>query len=175
MKLSPSAASTFINLQTVSYTHLDVYKRQVDVSGNEFGGIEVSKGAVVETMPKLTGTAANLKNDTEEAGKPTVWIDKVSELTTAVVAVSGLNEGAAEKDQAHFYLKAPVVDTVDVSNLEELESALLNADIKEINITADITSDKTCLLYTSIPMKNWLQKSKAISPISSTSFLRDLC
>ena len=76
----------------------------VDVSGNEFGGIEVSKGTVVETMPKLTGTAANLKNDTEEAGKPTVWIDKVSELTTAVVAVSGLNEGAAEKDQAHFYL-----------------------------------------------------------------------
>ena len=48
--------------------------------------------------------AENLKNDTEEDGKPTVWIDKVSELTNAVVAVSGLNEGSTEKDQAHFYL-----------------------------------------------------------------------
>ena len=115
----------------------------VDVSGNEFGGIEVSKGTGVETTPKLSGTAANLKNDTEEEGKPTVWIDKVSELTKDVVAVSGLNEGSTEKDQAHFYLAAPVIDTVDVSNLEELEKALENIDIRIINITQDIVSDKT--------------------------------
>ena len=76
----------------------------VDVSGNEFGGIEVSKGSGVESIPKLIGSAENLKNDTEEDGKPTVWIDKVSELTSAVVVVSGLNEGFTEKDQAHFYL-----------------------------------------------------------------------
>ena len=85
----------------------------VDVSGNAFGGIEVSKGTGVETTPKLSGTAANLKNDTEEEGKPTVWIDKVSELTNAVVEVSGLNEGSTEKDQAHFYLGAAPTVTED--------------------------------------------------------------
>ena len=115
----------------------------VDVSGNEFGGIEVAKGSLVETMPKLSGAAENLKNDTEEKGKPTVWIDKVSELTNAVVEVTGLNESASEKDQAHFYLQAPIADTADVSDLQELEEALQNADIKLINITQDISSDKT--------------------------------
>ena len=77
----------------------------VDVSGNEFGRIEVAKGAEAVTTPKLKGTAANLKNDTEQSSKkPTIWIDKVSELTTAVVEVSGLNEKEAERDQVYFYL-----------------------------------------------------------------------
>ena len=115
----------------------------VDVSGNEFGGIEVSRGVDVETAPKLTGSAENLKNDTEESGKPTVWIDKVSELTTAVVEVSGLNEGETEKDQAHFYLHAPVADHADVSTQQELEAALANEDVKVIYITADIAVDAT--------------------------------
>ena len=76
----------------------------VDVSGNEFGGIEVAKGEGVATMPKLTGTSANLKNDTQGVGKPTVWIDKVSELTTAVVEVSGMQELSAGNDQTYFFL-----------------------------------------------------------------------
>ena len=77
----------------------------VDVSGNEFGGIEVSKGTHVTGTPKLTGSAENLKNDTEEKGKPTIWIDKVSELTNSVVDISGMYEyNEAEKDQTHYFL-----------------------------------------------------------------------
>ena len=113
----------------------------VDVSGNEFGGIEVAKGVDATTTPKLKGAAENLKNDSEAAtGKPTVWIDKVSELTTSVVEVSGLHELAADKDQMYFFLEAV---TADVADLQELEAALANEKIRVINITADIESDKT--------------------------------
>lgn len=88
----------------------------VDVSGNEFGGIEVAKGVDATTMPKLKGTAANLKNDTEQSsGKPTIWIDKVSELTAAVVEVSGLNEKEVERDQLYFYLGEVPIDSDDSS------------------------------------------------------------
>ena len=117
----------------------------VDVSGNEFGGIEVSKGQLAEKQPKLTGTAANLKNDTEqESGKPTIWIDKVSELTTAVVEVSGLREVPADKDQMYYFLyEEQKENTASVGTLEELEAALINPDIEVINIVEDIESNKT--------------------------------
>ena len=77
----------------------------VDVSGNEFGGIEVSKGSGVETTPNLKGAAENLKNDSESLSNPTIWIDKVSELTDSVVEITGLNKSQpAEKDQMYFFI-----------------------------------------------------------------------
>ena len=116
----------------------------VDVSGNEFGGIEVAKGVDATTMPKLKGTAANLKNDTEQSGKPTIWIDKVSELTTAVVEVSGLNEKAAEKDQMHYFLgEIPYATTAEAASQAELEAALADSRIETIYLTGDFTVDKT--------------------------------
>ena len=116
----------------------------VDVSGNEFGGIEVAKGVDATTMPKLKGTAANLKNDTEQSGKPTIWIDKVSELTTAVVEVSGLNEKAAEKDQMHYFLgEIPYETTAEAASQAELEAALADSRIETIYLTGDFTVDKT--------------------------------
>ena len=116
----------------------------VDVSGNEFGGIEVAKGVDATTMPKLKGTAANLKNDTEQSGKPTIWIDKVSELTSAVVEVSGLNEKAAEKDQMHYFLgEIPYETTAEAASQAELEAALADSRIETIYLTSDFTVDKT--------------------------------
>ncbi len=117
----------------------------VDVSGNEFGGIEVAKGVDATTMPKLMGTAANLKNDTEQSTKkPTIWIDKVSELTTAVVEIEGLNEVAQENDQVYFYLgQAPFETTAEVASQEALLDALADARIETILVTSDITLDQT--------------------------------
>ena len=117
----------------------------VDVSGNEFGGIEVSKGVGVETMPKLTGTSENLKNDNESADNPTVWIDKVSELTAAVVDVTGLSSvEKSEKDQMHFFLNSENDGTsVTVTDEEGLKATLENGDIKIINVSGIIEpSDK---------------------------------
>ena len=114
----------------------------VDVSGNEFGGIEVSKGTGVETMPKLTGSAENLKNDNESAENPTVWIDKVSELTESVVELSGMSKAErSEKDQLHFFLNAENDGTsVTVTDAEGLEAALANGDIKTITVSGAIES-----------------------------------
>lgn len=50
----------------------------IDVSGNEFGGIEVSKGQGVTTEPQLIANEASFVNTTEEHGKPTIWEDGVS-------------------------------------------------------------------------------------------------
>ena len=59
----------------------------------------------MESSPRLIGETANLKNDSEASSKkPTVWIDKVSELTKAVVEITGMNEVEKENDQLYFYL-----------------------------------------------------------------------
>ena len=150
-----------VTLKNISVTGADggilvngaevVIEGVVDVSGNEFGGIEVSKGYGVESMPKLIGSAENLKNDTEEDGKPTVWIDKVSELTNAVVAISGLNEVPADNDQTYFFLRqSPAETTANVSSQQELEAALANEDIKVINILTELTLDKTLVVNRSV-------------------------
>ena len=150
-----------VTLKNISVTGADggilvngaevVLEGVVDVSGNKFGGIEVSKGYGVESMPKLIGSAENLKNDTEEDGKPTIWIDKVSELTNAVVAISGLNEVPADNDQTYFFLRQnPTETTANVSNQQELEAALANEDIKVINILTELTLDKTLVVNRSV-------------------------
>ena len=150
-----------VTLKNISVTGADggilvngaevVLEGVVDVSGNKFGGIEVSKGYGVESMPKLIGSAENLKNDTEEDGKPTIWIDKVSELTNAVVAISGLNEVPADNDQTYFFLRQnPTETTANVSNQQELEASLANEDIKVINILTELTLDKTLVVNRSV-------------------------
>ena len=77
----------------------------VDVSGNEFGGIEMSKGVYVETSPKLIGSVINLKNSSESTLNPTIWIDKVSEISSEVVEIADMyNVHVSEKDQLHFFI-----------------------------------------------------------------------
>ncbi len=127
----------------------------VDVSGNEFGGIEVSKGADVMSMPKLTGDASNLRNDAESAANPTVWIDKVSELTSAVVEVSGLDRvDKSEKDQEYYFVNGiPSSMQAQASNTEELSSALLDPEIKVVTITGEIAADEALSVDRSIVIK----------------------
>ena len=48
--------------------------KNLDVSGNTFGGIEVSKGAKASEGSTLT-VSGTITNTTEEYGKPTIWID----------------------------------------------------------------------------------------------------
>lgn len=127
----------------------------VDVSGNEFGGIEVSKGAEIQTSPKLKGSASNLKNDSESASKPTVWIDKVSALTESVVEVSGLEKiDISEKDQAHFFINGiPESMQAEASTPEELSDAVSNPEIKVITITDEITADEALSINRSVVIK----------------------
>ncbi|NLY45277.1 MAG: hypothetical protein GX053_04720, partial [Tissierella sp.] len=46
----------------------------IDVSGNQFGGIEVSKGIAVGLKSSVLTVNGKLVNNTEESGEPTIWL-----------------------------------------------------------------------------------------------------
>lgn len=73
---------------------------EIDVSGNGFGGIEVSKSAgVTQVSPVLRVQGAIIKNTTEKYAKPTIWIDG----DVGEVEASGFTE-ANINGQRQFYL-----------------------------------------------------------------------
>ena len=80
-------------LETVSYTHLDVYKRQVMSRLNEIFGSNVFNDSVMkECLPKATYKA--LKKTIEEG--------KELELSVAEVVASAMKDWAIEKGATHF-------------------------------------------------------------------------
>lgn len=119
---------------------------EVDVSGNESGGIEVSKGAGELGEPKLT-VNGNVTYDEESKTKPVIWIDGFSyngesDLGTAVVDLKKGNNlyGRVSEinNQQYFYTAKAYGSTVDVSNLGGLKEALKDNQIQTINITESI-------------------------------------
>ena len=70
----------------------------IDVSGNEFGGIEVSKGSGVETEPVLNITGAELLNSDEASAIPTIWEDEIGNVD-AVKRVVGYGEMKVDYNQ----------------------------------------------------------------------------
>ena len=93
----------------------------IDVSGNEFGGIEVSQGENVSETPKLDISGATLVNESESFEKklPTIWEDGVEEShTTWVTGVEDLNHYVYNengKSQIHYYLSPIEAENVDLS------------------------------------------------------------
>lgn len=47
----------------------------IDISGNSFGGIEVSKSSNEDLQSSALTISEKIENTTEEYGKPTIWID----------------------------------------------------------------------------------------------------
>lgn len=86
----------------------------VDVSGNEFGGIEVSKGLNVTNDPKLTITGTIFNSD-EAIALPTVWEDEVEgrvSSTTLKLINIGIN------GQQQYYLEESNTIPVELRGLE---------------------------------------------------------
>lgn len=118
----------------------------VDVSGNEFGGIEVSKGKEVDSDNLKLTVNGTVKYDEETKTEPVIWIDKYAcgkedggSLSTKVVKFENgheLNGREVCKGDQHqyFYTKEAYV-----SNLPTLMSALENNSIDTINITESIS------------------------------------
>lgn len=81
----------------------------IDVSGNTFGGIEVSKG-VGESLAAsvLNINGATLINTTEEYGKPTVWVDGETDDVGVVNGAENMTMIIFTKEdgnkQKHYYL-----------------------------------------------------------------------
>ena len=116
----------FANNSTITLTGT------IDVSGNEFGGIEVSNG-----NPVLNATEATLVNTTEEFKKPTIWTDKTP---NAVVNVKDMFENKYVKDeQIQYYLDEEYTKIANVSTIDELNAALSDNTIETIYLNNDIT------------------------------------
>ena len=96
LKLTGGYAALYANGSTVNL-------KNVDVSGNNVGGIEISKGSGVERAPilNITGTFAN---DSEAYGKPTVWEDS---LNGYIITGRLFTQSSAVVDtQIQYYLDA---------------------------------------------------------------------
>ena len=113
-------------------------KGTIDVSGNAFGGIEVSKGSELERMPSLDATEATLVNTDEKVTLPTVWEDGVTDCVTLdLVKVTGVKEG-----QVFYFNEMP---EVNVTNVEEMEHALAT-NLEVINVTEDFETDHSIIV-----------------------------
>lgn len=80
-------------------------KGTIDVSGNEFGGIEVSKGKGEGLSdPSLDVTGANFVNTTEAYGKPTMWEDIIKGKITG--AEKFTSNDKVKTEQVQYYINA---------------------------------------------------------------------
>lgn len=128
-KLSGGNAGIIVNAATLTL------EGTIDVSGNTFGGIEVSKG-VAEGLSAgvLNINGATLINTTEEYGKPTIWIDGNTDDVGIVNGAESMT--MIEKDgQKQYYLDAS--HAVDPSLSENSEES---ANVAETYTKEDLLS-----------------------------------
>ena len=77
----------------------------IDVSGNEFGGIEVSKSSNTQLQPStLNINGATIVNTTEEFRKPTIWIDGAEDGNVVNGAESMFATTELVENQIQYYL-----------------------------------------------------------------------
>ena len=96
----------------------------LNVSGNTFGGIEVSKGVVATIGSKLT-INGTLTNTTEEYGKPTVWIDGEND-GNSVVGKDLFENSEVKVDQIQYYLVEE--NSITPETTEDSEEAEINEE-----------------------------------------------
>ena len=82
----------------------------IDISGNSFGGIEVSKGTASGLQSSLLDISnAKIINNSEEYGKPTIWIDGITDDIGKVIGANNMTQIIFTKEdgtqQIHYYLK----------------------------------------------------------------------
>lgn len=94
----------------------------IDVSGNKFGGIEVSKGSASGLgNATLNVNGATLVNTTEEYGKPTIWTDGEGNTVNGVESMFANSE--VKPNQVQYYLvEANSRDSIDVSLEQKLQA-----------------------------------------------------
>jgi phage host-nuclease inhibitor protein Gam len=144
IKLTGGDAALLVNGSEVTLTGA------IDVSGNEFGGIESSKGVGVEKDPKLTVTGATFTNTSEAYGLPTIWEDQITGTVVVADEQFTVNEEVRE-GQVQYYLDAqnavdPNAHIANVKDLEEFKAALADASKSLINLTADFTTTEKILV-----------------------------
>jgi adenosine/AMP kinase len=103
IKLTGGDAALLVNGSEVTLTGA------IDVSGNEFGGIESSKGVGVEKDPKLTVTGATFTNTSEAYGLPTIWEDQVEGTVVVADEQFILEKKIAKRKTLTILVQAPMM------------------------------------------------------------------
>ena len=104
VKISGCNAAIIVNGATVTLNGT------IDVSGNTFGGIEVSKGAASGlSAGVLNINGATLINTTEAYGKPTIWIDGNTDaegIVNGAESMTMVEVPHGDTTQKQYYLNA---------------------------------------------------------------------
>ena len=130
IQLTGADAGLLVNASNV------VLAEDVDVSGNDFGGIEVSVGQ--NTANKNSSLTVNdtVKNTSEDGSHPTIWKDNTDNSKVNYDGNEFTPRKMADKDQIYYFLdpnNAANV-SVNVTNTEELHKALNDENVTEINL-----------------------------------------
>lgn len=124
----------------------------IDVSGNEVGGIEVSKGEVSNDAKPLDKSILNITdatiiNEDETKATPAMWIIAGQETTiTGAEKLSIVDVPAIEGvtvAKTYYYANG-----IDVATEAELTDALADKNIKKINLTSDLGSTEQGIVNT---------------------------
>ena len=140
----------------------------IDVSGNTFGGIEVSKGEGVDTMPHLTGTVSGIRNTSEAVMKPTIWTDG-DDIGPDCVTVTGITAvEQAKPTQNHFYLN-PELAAAEAHDEVSLRAALANEKASVVNLAADISAQTTIEITRPVTLNG--QGHTILTPLTAKNIL----
>ena len=128
------------------------FEGTIDVSGNKFGGIEVSKSS----NPKLPNATLNVNgativNTTEEYAKPTIWTDGEGNTVNGVEAMFA-NSTVKEGQVQYYLLEENSRDNINV-NLEQKLQAFKETYYNKFSNKKITTSDAefdSSLVYTNL-------------------------
>ena len=118
----------------------------IDLSGNYYGGIELTKGANVTDAPKLDITNATFKYEDHPESSPLIWIDKLEYKEVQVKAKPfTYNISKTEKGQPTLVFEpTPITDeaslikalVTDKDSLIELKNDFVTTE--KISVTHDV-------------------------------------
>ncbi len=97
----------------------------LDVSGNHFGGVELSKGNGVETLPVINFNNATVVNTTESETIPTLWSDGIAQ-EEVTVKYNGVEAAIynTEKGQVQLFLNqenTPTGDNITILDVADYQ------------------------------------------------------
>ena len=143
VKFTGGNAGLLVNGATATVTN-------IDVSGNTFGGIEVSKGSLA-TSPSTLYLEGDVINTTEAYGKPTVWTDGEGQTVNGAEAMF-TNSEVKEGQVQYYLLEENSRDNINV-NLEQKLQAFKEKYYNKFSNKKITTSDAdfdSSLVYTNL-------------------------
>lgn len=96
-------------------------KSGVDVSGNTFGGIEVSDTEQSKNPESRLTVESKIANTTERFGRPTVWTDGDNAYVNDKSGMTSSDEISA--GQVQYYNDAANINTIEIDDTTSLAEA----------------------------------------------------